>query len=60
MPTPVDLCSTENHGHHLQDKAVREPDFTLRSSEALVKSKKDTTVAGWKGSEQQATAPCPA
>jgi len=24
MPIPLDLCSTEDHGHHLQNEAARE------------------------------------
>ena len=60
MSIAVDLCSTKNHGHHLQDEAARKQVFTLRSGEASVKSRNGTTVAGWKGSEQRATVPCPA
>jgi hypothetical protein len=45
MPIPLDLCTTEDHGH-LQDEAVRERIFTLRSSGALVKSGNGTALAG--------------
>jgi len=44
MLAPMDLCSTESHGHHLQDEAARERTFSLRSTEALVKSEQSTTV----------------
>ena len=51
MPIPLDLYSTENHGHHLQNEAVRERVFTLRPSDALVKSESGKAVAGWRESE---------
>lgn len=48
---PLDLCSTEDHGHHLQNEAVRERVFTLRPSDAPVKSENGKAVAGWRESE---------
>ena len=45
-PTPLDLCSTEDHSHHLQNEAACERVFTLRPSAALVKSENGKTVAG--------------
>jgi hypothetical protein len=39
MPIPLDLCTTEDHGYHLQDEAAREQVLTLRSGEAPVKSR---------------------
>jgi hypothetical protein len=37
-PIPVDLCSTEDHGYHLESKAVYERVFTLRPGDTRVKS----------------------
>lgn len=51
MSIPLDLCSTEDHGHHLQNEAVRERVFTLRPSDAPVKSENGKAVAGWMESE---------
>ena len=51
MPIPLDLYSTEDHGHHLQNEAVRERVFTLRPSDAPVKSENGKAVAGWRESE---------
>ncbi len=45
MSIPLDLCTTEDHGH-LQDEAVREQIFTLRSSGASVKSGNGTALTG--------------
>jgi hypothetical protein len=59
MPIPLDLCTTEDHGYHLQDEAAREQVLTLRSGEAPVKSRNGTTVASWKRSKQRATVPSP-
>jgi len=38
MSVPLDVSSTEDHGYHLQHEAVRERVFTLRPSDAPVKS----------------------
>ena len=38
MSIPLDLCSTEDHGHHLQNEAAPESTFTLRPRDAPVKS----------------------
>jgi hypothetical protein len=55
MPIPLDLCSTEDHGHHLQNEAARERGFTLRPSDTPVKSENGKAVAGWRESEQGET-----
>lgn len=52
MPIPLDLCSTEDHGCHLQNEAVREGVFTLRPRDAPVKSENGKAVAGWRESER--------
>lgn len=51
MPIPLDLCSTEDHGHYLQNEAARERVFTLRPSEAPVKRENGKAVVGWRESE---------
>ena len=52
IPIPLDLCSTEDHGHHLQNEVARERVFTLRPSNASVKSENGNAVADWRESEQ--------
>jgi hypothetical protein len=52
MPIPLDLCSTEDHGHYLQNEAAPERVFTLRPSDASVKSENGKAVVGWRESEQ--------
>lgn len=37
MSIPVELCSTEDHSHYLQNEAVREPVLTLRRGNNVVK-----------------------
>jgi len=44
MPIPLDLCSTEVHGHYLQNEAARKRIFTLRPSDAPVKSENGKAV----------------
>jgi hypothetical protein len=46
MPNPMDLCSTEDHGHHLEHEAVRKRVITLRSDKAMVKRENRKPVAG--------------
>jgi hypothetical protein len=47
MPIPLNLCTTEDHGYHLQDEAARKQVFTLRPGEAPVKSGKRKSHASW-------------
>lgn len=47
MPIPVDLCSTEDHGDHLQREAARKRHVTLRPITKLVKSQNGKAVAAW-------------
>ena len=47
MLIPLDLCTTEDHGYHLQDEAARKQVFSLRSGEALVKSRKRKSRGSW-------------
>jgi hypothetical protein len=57
MSIPLDLSSTEDHGHHLQNEAAPESPFTLRPSDALVKSERSKAVAGWRQLAQRETIP---
>ena len=57
MPVPLDLCSTEDHGYHLQNEAASELVFSLRPSDAPVKSENGKAVVGWRQLEQRETIP---
>ncbi len=45
MSIPLDLCTTEDHGYHLQHEAAREQVLTLRSGKAPVKSRNRKSCA---------------
>ena len=47
MLIPLDLCTTEDHGYHLQNEAAHKQVFTLRSGEAPVKSGKRKSHTSW-------------
>jgi len=47
MPAPLDLFSTEDHGHHLTHEVVRKRVLTLRPDNAMVKRENGKPVAGW-------------
>ena len=51
MPISLDLCSTEDHGHHLQNEAVHEDACTLRPRDAQVKSAR--TARPWRAGGHQ-------
>ncbi len=57
MSIPLDLCSTEDHGHHLQNEAASESPFTLRPSDAPVKSENGKAMVGWRQLGQQEIVP---
>lgn len=40
MPAPLDLFSTEDHGHHLRREVVRKRVLTLRPDNTMVKQEK--------------------
>lgn len=50
IPFPLDLCSTEDHGNHLQNEVARERVFTLRPGHTPVKRENGRTLRGWRKS----------
>lgn len=46
---PLDLCSTEDHGNHLQNEAGREPIFILCPDDAPVKGEPDKALVEKQG-----------
>jgi hypothetical protein len=46
MSIPLDYCSTEDHGHHLQNEVACEPALSLRRGNNQVKRRIMKTMAG--------------